>query len=247
MEANPEADTCTATVIEGTVGESDARSAMDDSIMLGCQVEINGLQNSTEFNGAVGVVQSWDEDRCRWEIRFQRGNTKWLKPANLVPRAAGSVLETSQNDGADSMESHSEVVLSNHELGLPELPPELEELLAAPPASPDAEAMGSDSLTQSVSQPFAMPMVRPVDLMAVVEVVKKVFLEAEKAAAQSEKASNLCHRAEVLWAKIRKKHYGPSFRGKPVKGSGGESGTPPKRRRLNGSQRDRRYSYSGSE
>ena len=39
---------------------------------------------NVEVNGKKGIADRWNSSRERWEVRFQDGDTKVIKPENLV-------------------------------------------------------------------------------------------------------------------------------------------------------------------
>lgn len=46
----------------------EADEAGRQAYALGTEVVIDGLVKAPQFNGAVGIIQSWDADSCRYEI-----------------------------------------------------------------------------------------------------------------------------------------------------------------------------------
>lgn len=56
-------------------------------IQTGAVVQIKGLTNSPELNGAVGVCEGWDSSRDRWNVRVTDADVKSVRVQNLVPAA----------------------------------------------------------------------------------------------------------------------------------------------------------------
>ena len=46
---------------------------------------LHGLHNREDLNGMVGTVGDFDDGKARWAIKTRKGESIWVKDANLLP------------------------------------------------------------------------------------------------------------------------------------------------------------------
>ena len=51
----------------------------------GSHIILHGLHNQEDLNGMVKTVGNFDDDKAQWVIKTRRGESIWVKGANLLP------------------------------------------------------------------------------------------------------------------------------------------------------------------
>ena len=53
--------------------------------MQGSHIILHGLHNREDLNGMVRMVGDFDDGKARWAIKTRKGESIWVKDANLLP------------------------------------------------------------------------------------------------------------------------------------------------------------------
>merc|ERR1711871_1268195 len=98
-------------------------------LATGNYVRLEGLQAAGHLNGLVGVLENWEAATGRWNVLLKTGETKAVKPANLImvdPPSLPDVRATSSTSKAGAEPKESEESLD----GVPLTSAEWREALA---------------------------------------------------------------------------------------------------------------------
>ncbi len=77
---------------------SDGTGESDFNGLLGKRVRLHGLQARPEYNGKVGRVYSFDNEKGRAGVHLDTGPGLWVKPSNLTELLAHDHEEKHESD-----------------------------------------------------------------------------------------------------------------------------------------------------
>ena len=85
-----------------SIAWSDGTGESDFNQLLGLRVRVEGLQARPEYNGEIGRVYSFDNEKGRAGVHLDNGAGLWIKPANLVELAKAAPQPEQDERAADA-------------------------------------------------------------------------------------------------------------------------------------------------
>lgn len=77
------------------------RSASGTLLNKGMRVRFHGLQGSPELNGSAGTCTAWQQMRGRWVVTLANGETKAVRPHNLITQPVETSIAVAEGLGSD--------------------------------------------------------------------------------------------------------------------------------------------------
>merc|ERR1712204_76383 len=75
-----------------------------EALQPGVRVRLRGLVQLPNLNGAIGVIDTWDEQSGRWVVSLDGGDVRWAKPDNIELLApAAEHLEVTKAAAPETM------------------------------------------------------------------------------------------------------------------------------------------------
>lgn len=166
-------------LVEIEEDEMDKGDEEHDILVPGAEIQVHGLQSAVSLNGLLGKLLSFDETLGRWQVLLHNGESKAIKPDNLLLHRGYETEDIDLSFDADPLDATSagvqadilqptEVALDSNELAAAILEAELagdEETLASLQAElaaresrGDMEAKTSSSSSSLVKDSMEVPV-----------------------------------------------------------------------------------------